>query len=234
MGEFSPAWLQLRETVDARSRNKAVAKAAHDAFGHRNAVRVIDVGCGTGANLRATAPLLGMEQHWTLVDYDARLLGHAAAILGAWADTAAAASDRMSLTKDGRTITVVFRMADLATDLEGVLGDDADLVTASAFFDLASRPFIERFVGHVVRTNAAFLTVLTYDGVQSWSPPHGADTAMDLAFNAHQRSDKGFGPAAGPDASTLLEAAFHAAGYRLTSGEVPGTSGLRITRCCKT
>ena len=56
-------------------------------------------------------------------------------------------------------------------------------------------------------------TVLTYDGFERWSPAHLADSAMNAAFHAHQRSDKGFGPAAGPAAAGALARAFAQQGY---------------------
>ena len=43
--------------------------------------------------------------------------------------------------------------------------------------------------------------MLTFDGRESWTPPHPADKPMLQAFLHHQRGDKGFGPAAGPDAT---------------------------------
>jgi hypothetical protein len=42
---------------------------------------------------------------------------------------------------------------------------------------------------------------------------------MAAAFRAHQVTDKGFGPAAGPMAPQLLAAAFDAAGYTLSEGD---------------
>ena len=75
----------------------------------------------------------------------------------------------------------------------------ADLVTASALFDLVSADFISEVAAEVVRCRAAFYTVLTYNGEQRWTPKHDADAAMASAFRAHQTRDKGFGEAAGPD-----------------------------------
>jgi hypothetical protein len=61
--------------------------------------------------------------------------------------------------------------------------------------------------------------VLTYNGDQRWTPEHDADAAMAQAFRAHQRRDKGFGAAAGPDAAQLLRETFLAASYSVTEAD---------------
>ena len=114
---------------------------------------------------------------------------------------------------------VEFRRADLAGDLEAALGPSANLVTASALFDLASPEFIARLAAAVAARKSAFYTVLTYDGDQRWTPEHEADAALLEAFHAHQRRDKGFGPAAGPDAPDALSEAFAARGYAVQEGD---------------
>jgi hypothetical protein len=55
----------------------------------------------------------------------------------------------------------------------------------------------------------------------SWTPAHAADEAIVRAFNAHQHGDKGFGPAAGPDAARLLTESFQRAGYRVMTAPSP-------------
>ena len=62
-------------------------------------------------------------------------------------------------------------------------------------------------------------------GSDGWSPPHPADAAMLAGFHAHQRRDKGFGPAAGPRATELLEAALRAEGYDVRSAASPWRLG---------
>ena len=227
MGDFSATWLRLREPVDLRSRNRRVADALHEEFAARPAIRAVDLGCGAGANLRATAPLLGPRQHWTLLDNDAALLDRAREDVAGWADAAASTPEGLVLSRGGQTITVQFRQADIAQDAarHGALGDTVDLVTASAFFDLVSPAFIETLVAATARRSAALYAVLTFNGLQDWSPPHAADERIRRAFNAHQGRDKGFGPAAGPQATALLAGAFGAAGYRVTSGDSPWRIG---------
>jgi SAM-dependent methyltransferase len=218
-GGFHPDWLDLREPVDHRSRNDDLGRALARRYGGRATISVLDLGCGTGSNLRATAPLLGAEQHWMLVDNDADLLEAAVARLGSWATSAERNGSRLLLGKDGKRITVRFTCADLTRELDRVLEPAADLYTASALFDLVSDDFIVSLAAEIARRRAAFFTVLTYNGLQRWSPKHEADAALASAFRTHQMGDKGFGPAAGPIAPALLAAAFDEAGYVVTEGD---------------
>jgi len=231
MSGFSPEWLALREPVDHRSRDTSLARALSDQLRRPDAVTVVDLGCGSGSNIRATAPLLGPRQAWTLVDYDPRLLAAARDALGTWADSATAEGDRLILSKSGATIAVDFREADLNRDLDAALGPTPDLVTASAFFDLCSSRFIDTFAAAVARRRAIFYTVLTYDGVQSWQPAHTADAAMLDAFRAHQLTDKGFGASAGWTAPKILADAFKQHGYAVSEASSPwqlGTSDAAL------
>ena len=219
MSGFDPKWLDLREPVDHRSRNDDLAKALTRHFGRRPSISVLDLGCGTGSNLRATAPLLGAEQHWTLVDHDQALLDAAIARLCAWASTAERRDSQLALSRGGKRITVRFRRTDLAFDLEGAFATSADLVTASALFDLVSDDFIATLASEIARRKTCFYTVLTYNGLQRWTPKHEADEALASAFRAHQVRDKGFGDAAGPMAPALLATAFDAAGYTVSEAD---------------
>lgn len=227
MSGFSPEWLALREPVDHRSRNAEVAASLSARFQQRSAVEVVDLGCGTGSNLRATALLLPDTQNWTLVDYDERLLDAARNALARWADASLVTSEQLVLSKGSRQITVRFRRADLNADLQTALGDKPDLVTASALFDLCSSAFIKAFARAVAERDAVFYTVLTYNGVQRWTPRQPSDNAMMAAFHAHQTTDKGFGPSAGPTAPAHIADAFRLAGYSVLEGDSPWLLGAQ-------
>lgn len=221
MSTFSPEWLKLREGADARARNSEVAAAVAGRFALREQISVVDLGAGTGSNLRATSALLPGRQSWTLVDRDAALLDTARGALSAWADTARADNGILHLTKDRATIDVHFLTADLAHELDTALGPSPDLVTASALFDLVSEAFIRAFAKAAQARRAAVYAVLTYNGVQRWSPHRPADNQMSSAFHTHQMRDKGFGPAAGPIASAHLADQFRLEGYSVLEGESP-------------
>ncbi len=221
MSGFSPEWLALREPVDHRSRDAALAARLAEGFAARETVRITDLGCGTGSNLRAMAPLLGRDQAWTLVDHDPRLLQAARERLTVWADRAEDGGDILTLVAADRRITVRFRQADLVAGLEPVLDDAGDLVTAAALFDLVSVPWIERFVAGLAARRLPLYTVLTYDGVETRDPAHPADEAVFKAFHRHQGTDKGFGPSAGPKAAALMADAFRRAGYAVETASSP-------------
>ncbi len=219
MAGFSPDWLALREPADHAARNPQVLAAVGVHFAPRHAISIVDLGCGAGSNLRGTYAALPDRQHWTLVDYDQRLLDTARERLLAWADEAREQGEEIILTKQGKALTVDFRQADLTRDLEWILGWQPDLVTAAALFDLVSRRWIERFVAALASQNLPLYTVLTFDGRESWTPPHPADKPMLQAFLHHQRGDKGFGPAAGPDATEAMAEAFRKTGFAVSTGD---------------
>ena len=199
---FDPAWLALREPVDHRSRAAAAVSLLAPAWRAGGWSRIVDLGAGTGSNLRYLAPRLPGIRSWTLVDHDAALLARAAA-------------------PDGAELTRV--VGDLAGEgLDAVAGSNADLVTASALLDLTSKGWLDALVAACRRSGSAALFALNYDGGIQWhaaaGDPRPSDDPDDgfvrRSVNAHQRRDKGLGPALGPMAGLTAETAFRAAGYR--------------------
>lgn len=222
---FSPEWLALREPADHAARSAHLLSQVATRFGDRDAISVVDLGCGAGSNLRGTFAALPDRQTWRLVDYDPNLLASARERLAAWADVATQDGDRLAIVKNGKAITVAFHQADLNRDLADAIPPDAGLVTAAALFDLVSPAWIERFVSVLRVRRLPLYTVLTYDGTERWDPPHACDAAMLAAFHAHQGTDKGFGPAAGPRATDLMATAFAASGYDVQRAPSPWRLG---------
>jgi SAM-dependent methyltransferase len=215
---FSPEWLALREPVDHASVNARVREALHRHFIRYDSIRIVDLGCGTGSNVRGTATALGKRQSWTLVDYDPKLLKTAAFRLEMM-DRGMRTSRGVRFAIDEANVDVTFVEANLAGGHVGPVIAGADLVTAAALFDLFSVPSIDTMADAIAANKQAFFTVLTYDGIAAWLPEHPADGAIRDAFNAHQGTDKGFGPAAGPGATNALEKAFKRHGYRIVRGK---------------
>lgn len=195
MSGFSAAWLALREPHDRRARNATVLDTVAAAFADRGSLQVADLACGTGSTYRALSSRLPAGQRWRLYDNDLSLLARA-----------------------GGAANVTTMPLDLAHDLEAALDGPVDLVTTSALLDLVSQPWLERLV---TESAARFLPVyaaLSYDGRASFEPADPLDETIASAFNQHQRTDKGFGPALGPDAARLAVERFERLGYSVVHG----------------
>lgn len=222
MSGFSASWLALREPVDHAARDAALLRAVAARLAGLECPRIMDLGAGAGSNLRATAPYLGPRQHWTLVDHDAALIAAALDSTAAWADSVEAREEHaLTVRKDGRQITLRGQICDLAAQPAPWRDERPDLVTAAALFDLVSSSWLDRFAAELSAARLPLYTTLIYDGMAAWDPPRLKDPAMVSAFNAHQRSDKGFGPACGPDAAARLEGALRQVGYRVERGASP-------------
>ena len=235
MSGFSAEWLALREPVDHRSRNLALQAQVIQFLGQIKAIdsgyiHITDLGSGTGSNLRALAPYLGLKQLWTLVDYDADLLRSARASLIAWADnvvnvnegesefTASDLIHPLTITKNSNTIAIEFKCANLVHDYQTILDKPADLITSAAFFDLVAESWLTEFCAALTKP---LYTVLTYDGKETWGPPNALDADVLRAFHAHQSTDKGFGAAVGPSGGEQLQSLLLRQGFTTVCAPSP-------------
>jgi SAM-dependent methyltransferase len=224
-----PDWLDLREPADIRSRDGVAAlimdpllralgrsEGAGGAAGGGGAgraatggaargargLRVVDLGAGTGANLRWLAPRLSgglladaelADQRWTLVDHDPRLR--------AWGPAP--------------SVTVRGDVADLARLL-----DDAgpvDLVTAAALLDLLDTAQVTAVADAVLARRVPALFSLNVTGEVALEPTDRLDGALAAAFDAHQRRQGRLGP----DAGAVVAALFHGKQWTVVTAQTP-------------
>src|SRR5262245_21928981 len=200
MSGFSAEWLALREPYDFAARNAAVIDAVVAAFPEDGSISVVDLACGTGSTVRAIAPHLPARQTWRLVDNDLGLLAKASAL--------------------GRPphLTVVCKPVDLVRDLELALDGALDLVTTSALLDLVSAEWLDRLAVEAAARRLPVYAALSYDGRTSIAPACSLDRELLAGFNAHQRTNKGFGPALGPTAPARAVERFRQLGYSVVEG----------------
>lgn len=193
---FSPDWLALREPVDHAARDadllaQAVAAAGSDAV-------VMDLGCGTGSTARAFAGHAIAGWTWRFVDEDKGLLEIVKA--------------RHPLSEQ-----LAHNLKDIAAlPLEGV-----GLVTASALLDLMPRDWVIALAKRLSAARVPFYGALNYNGAMHWSPAHDDDDRVTQAFNAHQCTDKGLGPALGPTSGEVTAQIFADHGFTVTQGDSP-------------
>ena len=200
MSGFSAAWLALREPYDRAARNAIVRDAVANAFREQTSISVVDLACGTGSTLRAVGPHLPPRQSWRLVDNNLSLLAQA------------------STPARPPHMTVTTRPVDLARDLELALEGPLDLVTTSALLDLVSAEWLDRLIVEAAARRLPVYAALTYDGRVIAEPGALFDGEILAGFNLHQRTDKGFGPALGPDAAARAVERFEHFGYAVVQG----------------
>jgi hypothetical protein len=201
IGGFTRYWLALREPYDVRARNPHVLNTLVEAVSGCPSISVVDLGSGTGATLRAVSPRLPRKQNWRLVDNNVGALEGAQTIL----------------IPPG--VAVRIRLLDLVDGLEAALENSIDLVTISAFLDLVSPEWLEQLVWRAAARHLPVYAALTYDGRVALSPIERHDAAIIAGVNRHQLTDKGFGPALGPNASSRAMRLFQAAGFDVVHGQ---------------
>lgn len=218
MSGFSRDWLALREPADAHARDRAARHALLPPLRRHlpgRHIQVLDLGCGTGANLRWLAPRLPAPQHWRLVDHDPALLAAAAHELARWVGTHSPdAACSAHGTRAGAALEFACERRDLAQGLPDL--HEVDLVTAAALLDLVSRAWLDGLVAACAARRSALLLALSYDGRIALLPRHRDDARVRDALNRHQLRDKGFAPALGPGAAAAAGASLQRAGYRVT------------------
>ena len=205
---FSQEWLSLREPADHAARDSALTEVLIAWASRKRALRIMDFGTGTGSNLRYLCPLLGHDQHWTLVDNDAQLLSHLPEILSHWGAsngiTVQRSGDMINLSNEVFSACVQWQQTDLANDLHSLPFAATDLVTGSALLDLTSGNWLDQLAGLCMEHHCASLFVLNFDGRIEWQPVNDEDAQMRYRLNKHQLNDKGFGEALGPQAGHYL------------------------------
>ena len=115
-------------------------------------------------------------------------------------------------------LSLLARAADLARDLEAALDGPIDLITTSALLDLVSHDWLDRLVTETAARRLPIYAALSYDGLATLDPVDPMDSAVIDAVNQHQRGDKGFGPALGPEAAAAAPGRFESVGYSVVQG----------------
>jgi hypothetical protein len=82
--------------------------------------------------------------------------------------------------------------------------------------------------GHCRANESAALFALTYDGDSRCMPREPHDDQVRVLMNRHQKTDKGFAPAAGPDATDAAVRAFEAAGYEIRREQTDWVLGVEF------
>jgi hypothetical protein len=219
MDESLSSWLALREPADFAARSATLAEATARRLDAADPVRVVDLGTGTGSNLRYLIDRLSHHQEWLLVDRDQRLLNEVSDRMQTWAIArgyeVSREHDGLILGRKGRNCRIATRQMDLGVLASDEIFERRHLVTASALLDLVSVEWLRALANRCAEHRCAALFALSYNGESHAVPREPEDDEIRMLMNRHQRTDKGFAPAAGPDASAAAARAFEAVGYHV-------------------
>jgi hypothetical protein len=219
MTGFSADWLGLREPADTAARPPDLIDWIAPSLPRDRSVHVLDLATGTGSNLRYLAPRLGGLQQWVLADHDPALLGAMPERLATWAaanDVAVGTAGKsLTLQNAAFSCRVDPLQVDLAHDLGTIDFTRFDLVSTAALLDLVSDVWLEDLVRRCVDSGCSLLFALSYDGRIDCTPVDPFDARIRDLVNDHQRTEKGFGPALGPDAATRTVRLLERLGYEV-------------------
>jgi|HubBroStandDraft_2_1064218.scaffolds.fasta_scaffold28004_3 hypothetical protein len=225
MSGFSAQWLALREPLDAESRDSGLVAALIDSLATQSLrkapLEVVDLGAGTGANLRYAAPRLGGVQNWLLVERDPLLFAAVEECMSSWADESDAlisgSGASLALRDERFDCRIQCVAMDLATQLDQLPLPAAGLLTACALLDLVSEEWLRALIRNAADAQLAVWFALSYDGRISCYPVEPEDDEVRELVNRHQRRDKGFGMALGPGAARAAIKTLTEQGYRIQS-----------------
>jgi hypothetical protein len=214
-------WLQLREPADAAARSDRLTRTIAGALATLETVRVLDLGTGTGSNLRYLAPRLARRQRWLVIDRDPALLALLPDLMSSWGAAlgyrVAPVGGHDCIIEGGQfQCHVETRSLDLNSLDDADIFAGRQLVTASALLDLVSERWLGALASRCREVGAAALFAITYNGRSSCSPEEPEDEMIRRLLNRHQKTDKGLGgPAAGPDAAGCAARCLADVGYRV-------------------
>ncbi len=190
---FAADWLSLREPADHAARPRALLDALHTVLPGTEPLEVIDLGAGSGSNLRYLGPRLDRRQHWRLIDHDAALLE--------------------AVTTPGDVPFDTLCMALQAFPPPTL--PPPQLITASALLDLVTEAWLARLVDYCIAHDCVALLALSVDGRIQLDPPASDDDRVLAALQAHQNGPKDMGTALGTTAPARAAALFRERGYQV-------------------
>jgi len=207
-----------KEAADRRAKNGDVSDALSAWFEGRSSLDVLDLHAGTGASVRALAPLLSPDQSWTLYCRDAAEEALARDHLTRWAPAARPTADGLDIERQGLRLALRFRRHDVVAANGALAGPPPALVVIDD--DLMRYPasVLRRLVAILADRRSVLHARLVYDGRLKLQPHHAADNAFTAALHRRLMHDAGHGPATGPLAASELGEQLRLCGYAVIEG----------------
>jgi hypothetical protein len=169
----SLAWLRLAEPFDHAARSAGLVEDLRAVLPAERPIGLVDLGAGTGSNLRYLAPRLGGEQEWHLFDRRQRMLDELPDELGRWA-----AERALPAHRSGDVLYVgpwQVRWSALGATLPDV---GAHAIVANGFLASLDQDAIQDLADWLVDRGVPFLASANLDQRVRIVPGHALDDAV--------------------------------------------------------
>lgn len=195
-------WLDHRYACDAEARNANIEKKFLEFFSEKEAITIMDAGCGTGSNFQYYFEKLPNHQEWVFLDCENSLLEACRTKLHDFAKKNhyqyKEQNGSISIKagrKQANVRTVGGELAEVEkhTDLK-----ETDVITANALFDLLSYDQFDHFACKLSAYNVCLMATLNYYET-SFLPFSEDDGRFVRYFHTHMTRPQKFGAAMGPN-----------------------------------
>lgn len=219
---FDPNWLQERYPFDADARNKEREWEAIHQFAYLDHVHLVDLGTGTGSNVRYYLEQFPQNQTWHCVEEDGALKEMFWQNIKQLAKTEGYElewnGEALKMSKSGHWVNIHFVEGNLM-ELDSLVDLlRTDFILANAVFDLFSEAQFSELIHIISHHSLSLFFSLNYEGMKFF-PSEEADVFYIDQYNAHMKRPQPFGHGMGPDASQLMEKAFRTALAEVKLGE---------------
>lgn len=202
--DFTAEWLDTRYSFDSKARNQQVEAAFKNYFFGRKEIQLMDVGAGTGNNLRYWFRQLESPQKWTNVELNPELLAlgfqQAAQLLTTEGYGVKQFENHISGMKrkngrfhEVRLLALQESFLDFAFE---ILPVKPDVVLANAVFDLLSPEMFVAFAEKLIEHRIPLLSTINIAGLE-WSTATFQDKYYSRCYLHHMNRPQAFGMALG-------------------------------------
>ncbi|MEQ9488201.1 MAG: class I SAM-dependent methyltransferase [Alphaproteobacteria bacterium] len=190
-------WLDETEQVESQSLNQMVLNEVHRRLGARRkhtdgTIRIVEIGCGLGANRRRLSARMAAPQHWRMIDFDPEII----------------AAFRKRFRTDNDPSTDLVLLDDNSYAVANSLLDGADLLILSGRSTVLPVAALQQFLTAAKAMEIAVWAVLQPTGYVKFEPVSPDDQKV------HQMTVP-----AGPDPASHLVRLLEETGYRVLKGE---------------
>lgn len=197
---FDPNWLETRYRFDSSARKNSTEKKMLNHFSSHGNINILDIGAGTGNNVRYYSPFLPQNQSWLLLDSDPLLNSQSLVLLSQWAKKNhwpyQLSENELQFQISTKTITVKKKLGSLL-ELNKIIDlAKVNLITANAVFDLFSSLQWKIFLNQLTPFSLPLLATLNYSEM-SFFPFCKINQKYIHLYNDHMTRKQKFGKAMG-------------------------------------